>query len=334
MKETRLTGSVVNLNRRRFSFGLPLLAAGATLSQKALAAKPAPGGKAPVVTRYRTNSVDGIKIFYREAGPKDAPVMLLLHGFPTSSHMFRNLVPELADRYHVIAPDYPGYGQSDMPDRSTFAYTFDRYGELVDGLLGQLGVKRFAMYVMDYGAPVGWRLALKHPERVSALIVQNGNAYDEGLKEFWDPIKAYWADHSERHREALYKLVAPETTIFQYTDGVSDLTRIAPENWVYDQVFLDRPGNRDIQMDLFYDYRTNVPLYPKVQAYFREHQPPTLIVWGKNDKIFPADGAYPYKRDLRDLEFHLIDTGHFALEDKADEMVPLIREFLDRKITS
>jgi len=227
MKETRVTGSVVNLNRRRFSFGLPLLAASAALSKEALAAKPAPSGKAPVVTRYRTNSVDGIKIFYREAGPKDAPVVLLLHGFPTSSHMFRNLVPELADRYHVIAPDYPGFGQSDMPDRSTFAYTFDRYGELVDGLLGQLGVKRFAMYVMDYGAPVGWRLALKHPERVSALIVQNGNAYDEGLKEFWDPIKAYWADHSEEHREALYKLVAPETTIFQYTDGVSDLTLLS-----------------------------------------------------------------------------------------------------------
>jgi pimeloyl-ACP methyl ester carboxylesterase len=332
MKEARPTRPAVNLDRRRLSLGLPLLAAGAALPRQALAAKPAPHGKAPVVTHHRTSSVDGIKIFYREAGPKDAPVVLLLHGFPTSSHMFRNLIPELADRYHVIAPDYPGYGQSDMPDRSTFAYTFDRYGELVDGLLDQLGVKRFAMYVMDYGAPVGWRLALKHPERISALIVQNGNAYNEGLKEFWDPIKAYWTDHSEEHRKALYKLVALETTIFQYTDGVSDLTRIAPDNWVYDQVFLDRPGNRDIQMDLFYDYRTNLPLYPKVQAYFREHQPPTLIVWGKNDKIFPADGAYPYKNDLRDLEFHLIDTGHFALEDKADEMVPLIRDFLDRKI--
>jgi pimeloyl-ACP methyl ester carboxylesterase len=334
MKEARPTRPAVNLDRRRLSLGLPLLAAGAALPRQALAAKPAPHGKAPVVTHHRTSSVDGIKIFYREAGPKDAPVVLLLHGFPTSSHMFRNLIPELADRYHVIAPDYPGYGQSDMPDRSTFAYTFDRYGELVDGLLDQLGVKRFAMYVMDYGAPVGWRLALKHPERISALIVQNGNAYNEGLKEFWDPIKAYWADHSEEHRKALYKLVALETTIFQYTDGVSDLTRIAPDNWVYDQVFLDRPGNRDIQMDLFYDYRTNLPLYSKVQAYFREHQPPTLIVWGKNDKIFPADGAYPYKNDLRDLEFHLIDTGHFALEDKADEMVPLIRDFLGRKIAS
>src|SRR5215510_1940001 len=294
MKETRLTGSVVNLNRRHFSFGLPMLAAGAALSKEVLAAKPAPSGKAPVVTRYRTNSVDGIKIFYREAGPKDAPVVLLLHGFPTSSHMFRNLVPELADRYHVIAPDYPGYGQSDMPDRSTFAYTFDRYGELVDGLLGQLGVKRYAMYVMDYGAPVGWRLALKHPERVSALIVQNGNAYDEGLKEFWDPIKAYWSDPSQEHRKALYVLVAPETTKFQYTDGVADVSRVDPDNWVHDQALLDRPGNAEIQMDLFYDYRSNLPLYPQVQAYFRKHQPPTLIVWGKNDKIFPADGAYPY----------------------------------------
>ena len=258
--------------------------------------------------------------------------MLLLHGFPTSSHMFRNLIPALADRYHVIAPDYPGYGQSDMPDRAKFAYTFDRFAELVDGLLDQLGVKRYAMYVMDYGAPVGWRLALKHPERITRLIVQNGNAYEEGLKEFWDPIKAYWSDGSQAHREALHVLVTPETTKFQYTDGVADLSRIAPDNWVHDQALLDRPGNAEIQMDLFYDYRTNLPLYPAVQAYFREHQPPTLIVWGKNDKIFPADGAHPYKRDLPEVEFHLIDTGHFALEDKADEIVPLIRDFLGRKL--
>src|SRR6185295_11218224 len=181
-----------------------------------------------------------------------------------------------------------------------------------------------------YGAPVGWRLALKHPERVTGLIVQNGNAYDEGLKEFWDPIKAYWSDGSDAHRRALYALVAPETTKFQYTDGVADVSRIDPDNWVHDQALLDRPGNAEIQMDLFYDYRTNLPLYPAVQAYFRKHRPPTLLVWGKNDKIFPADGAHPYKRDLPDVEFHLIDTGHFALEDKADEMVPLIRDFLDR----
>jgi pimeloyl-ACP methyl ester carboxylesterase len=284
------------------------------------------------VTHHLTARIDGVNIFYREAGPVDAPVVLMLHGFPTSSHMFRNLIPALADLYHMIAPDYPGYGQSDAPDHNKFAYTFDRCGELVDGLLDQLGVKRYAMYVMDYGAPVGWRLALKHPERITGLIVQNGNAYVEGLKEFWDPIKAYWADHSGAHRQALKVLVTPETTKFQYTDGVADVTRVSPDNWVHDQALLDRPGNADIQLDMLYDYRTNLPLYPAVQAYFRKHLPPTIIVWGKNDKIFPADGAHPYKRDLPDVEFHLIDTGHFALEDKADEIVPLIRDFLNRKV--
>ena len=334
MKAVDFVDTPIALNRRRFSFGLPLLAVGVAYVGELPAAKAASGDKAPIVTHYRTRTVDGIKIFYREAGAASAPAILLLHGFPTSSHMFRNLIPELADRYHVIAPDYPGYGQSDMPDRATFSYTFDRFGELVGALLDQIGVKRYAMYVMDYGAPVGWRLALKHPERITALIVQNGNAYDEGLKGFWDPIKAYWSDHSEEHRKALYVLVAPETTKFQYTDGVSDVSRIDPDNWVHDQALLDRPGNAEIQMDIFYDYRTNLPLYPAVQAYFRKHQPPTLIVWGKNDKIFPADGAHPYKRDLPKVEFHLIDTGHFALEDKADEMVPLIRDFLNRKISS
>lgn len=284
------------------------------------------------VTHYRTMEVDGLNIFYRESGPDRAPVVLLLHGFPTSSHMFRNLIPALADSYRVIAVDYPGFGQSDMPDRSEFASTFDRFAELVEGLLDRLGVMRYAMYVMDYGAPVGWRLAVKHPERVTGLIIQNGNAYDEGLKEFWDPIKAYWSDGSEEHRRALNTLVAPETTKFQYTDGVADLSRISPDNWVHDQALLDRPGNADIQLDIFYDYRTNLPLYPAVQAYFREHQPPALIVWGKNDKIFPPDGAHPYKRDLPDVEFHLLDTGHFALEDKADEIAPLMRDFLARRV--
>src|SRR5688572_4683944 len=250
--------------------------------------------------RYKTKLVDGVKVFYREAGPADGPVVLLLHGFPTSSHMFRNLIPTLADRYHVIAPDYPGYGQSDAPDHRKFAYTFARYAELVDLLMGQIGAKSYAMYVMDYGAPVGWRLALKHPERITGLIVQNGNAYDEGLKEFWDPIKAYWADHSEPHRQALNVLVTLETTRFQYTDGVADVSRVAPDNWVHDQALLDRPGNADIQLDILHDYRTNLPLYPAVQAYFRKYQPPTLIVWGKNDFIFPAEGAHPYKRDLQD----------------------------------
>jgi pimeloyl-ACP methyl ester carboxylesterase len=284
------------------------------------------------VTHYRTAKIEGVDVFYREAGPADAPVVLLLHGFPTSSHMFRNLIPQLASRYHVIAPDYPGFGQSAAPDHKKFAYTFAHYADLMDGLLGQLNAKSYAMYVMDYGAPVGYRLALKHPERVSALIVQNGNAYEEGLKKFWDPIKTYWADGSPAHRKALEFLVKPETTKFQYTDGMSDVSRIDPDNILHDQTLLDRPGNMEIQLDLFHDYGSNVPLYPKFQAFFRERKPPTLIVWGKNDLIFPADGAAPYLRDLPDAELHLIDTGHFALEDKADEMVPLIRSFLERKL--
>lgn len=286
------------------------------------------------VTYYRTAKVEDVTVFYREAGPAGAPVVLLLHGFPTSSHMFRNLIPLLADRYRVIAPDYPGFGGSDAPDHRTFAYTFAHYADLVDGLLSQLGADRYAMYVMDYGAPVGYRLALKHPERVSALIVQNGNAYEEGLKAFWDPIKAYWREDTPERRNALAFLVAPETTKFQYVDGVADVTRIDPDNWLHDQVLLDRPGNKDIQLDLFRDYGTNVPLYPQFQAFFRAHKPPTLIVWGRNDTIFPADGAHPYLRDLPDAELHLLDTGHFALEDKLDVMAPMIRDFLGRFLGS
>lgn len=283
-------------------------------------------------THYRTATVDGVEIFYREAGSPGRPALVLLHGFPTSSHMFRNLIPLLADKYHLIAPDYPGFGRSAAPDHKSFTYSFARYADLMDGLLQQLRVPRYAMYVMDYGAPVGYRLALKHPERVSALIVQNGNAYEEGLKAFWNPIKRYWADGSQANREALYGLVSPETTKFQYVDGVRDVSRIDPDNWTHDQALLDRPGNRDIQLDLFRDYGSNVPLYPRFQAYFRQYQPPTLIVWGKNDTIFPADGAAPYLRDLPKAELHMLDTGHFALEDRLDEMAPLIRDFLDRTI--
>ena len=297
----------------------------------AYAAEAAPGVAVPV-THYRTASVDGVEVFYREAGPANGPVVLLLHGFPTSSHMFRNLIPALADRYHVIAPDYPGYGQSAMPDHTLFSYTFAHYATLVDGLMGQLGAQRYAMYLMDYGAPVGFRLALKHPERVSAMIIQNGNAYDEGLREFWDPIKAYWAEDTPARRAALNVLMQPATTKFQYTDGVRDLSRIDPDNWGHDQALLDRPGNLDIQLDLFRDYGTNVTLYPDFQAFFRARRPPTLIVWGANDKIFPAEGAHPFKRDLPDAELHLLDTGHFALEDKLDVMAPLIHDFLDRKL--
>ena len=285
-----------------------------------------------VTTYYRTATIDGVDLFYREAGPPDGPAVLLLHGFPTSSHMFRDLIPLLSDRYHVIAPDYPGFGQSAAPDRGRFAYTFANYAALMDRLLARLRIGRYAMYVMDYGAPVGYRLALKHPGRVTALVVQNGNAYEEGLGEFWNPIKAYWADGSEAHRLALHFLVAPETTKFQYIDGVSDVSRISPDNWLHDQTLLDRPGNRDIQLDLFHDYGTNVPMYPEFQAFFREHRPPTLIAWGRNDKIFPAAGATPYLRDLPHAELHLLDTGHFALEDKLDVMAPMIRDFLDREL--
>lgn len=287
---------------------------------------------APVVIHYRTEIIDGVKVFYRQAGPTDGPVVLLLHGFPTSSHMFRNLIPYLADKYRVIAPDYPGFGQSDAPDRTQFTYSFAHYAEIIDTLAQRLGAKSYALYLMDFGAPVGYRLALKHPERVSALIVQNGNAYEEGLGDAWGTIKAYWAAGTPETRQALAGLFSPEFTQFQYTDGMSDPARISPDNWVHDQALLDRPGNREIQMDLFYDYRTNVSLYPQFQQFFRDRKPPTIIVWGKNDKIFPAEAAYPYRRDLPDAEFHLLNSGHFALEDRLDEMAPLIHGFLDRKV--
>lgn len=287
---------------------------------------------APVTVHYRTAAVDGVNMFYREAGPKNGPVVLLLHGFPTSSHMFRNLIPLLADRYRVIAPDYPGFGYSDAPDHKTFTYSFAHYADMVDDLLGQINATSYAIYVMDYGAPVGYRLALKHPERVTGLIVQNGNAYEEGLKAFWDPIKAYWASGSDKDRQIQAGLLTLDATKFQYTDGVRDVSRISPDNWLQDQALLDRPGNNDIQLDLFYDYRTNVPLYPQFQKFFRDRQPPTLIVWGKNDVIFPEEGAHPYLKDLPDAELHILDTGHFALEDKLDEIAPLMNDFLDRNL--
>jgi pimeloyl-ACP methyl ester carboxylesterase len=298
----------------------------------AVSADPAHARQDSAVTRHRTTKVDGVDIFYREAGPKDAPVVLLLHGFPTSSRMYRNLIPVLAERYRVIAPDYPGFGQSGTPDRARFDYRFARFAELIDGLLRQLHVTRYALYVQDYGAPVGYRLALKHPERVSALVVQNGNAYDEGLREFWKPIKAYWADGSQRNRDALRAGLTLAATKSQYVDGVRDPSRIDPDNWVHDQALLDRPGIDEIMLDLFKDYGSNVALYPRFQELFRTHRPPTLIVWGKNDAIFPAEGARPYLRDLPDAELHLLDTGHFALEDKGDEIAALMLQFLDRKV--
>lgn len=282
-------------------------------------------------TMHKTIKVDGLDIFYREAGPADAPVVLLLHGFPTSSHMFRNLIPALSDRYHVIAPDYPGYGQSSMPSVTEFKYTFDNLTNVVEAFTEELNLKSYSLYLMDYGAPVGFRLAAKHPERVRSLIIQNGNAYEEGLREFWAPFKTYWKDSSDKNAEALRKLLTLEATKWQYTHGTRQVETISPDNWLVDQTQLDRPGNKEIQLALFASYASNPPLYPKWQEYFRKHQPPTLIVWGKNDLIFPADGAEPYRRDLKNLEFHLIDTGHFALEEEGRQISSLIRGFLAKQ---
>ena len=283
---------------------------------------------------YGTARVDNVDIFYREAGARNAPVILLLHGFPTSSNMFRNLIPRLAKTFRVIAPDYPGYGQSSMPDHKSFEYSFSNLAKVVDHFAESLGLTKYSLYVMDYGAPIGYRLALLHPERIQALIVQNGNAYEEGLLEFWDPIKRYWADPTPENRAALHYLVDPKSTRWQYETGVADPSLLDPTTWLVDQVGLDRPGNRDIQMDLMLSYGTNVPLYPEFQAFFRKYQPPTLIVWGENDPIFPAAGAPPYARDLKNLETHMLNTGHFALETHGGEIGERIEGFLLKHLQS
>jgi pimeloyl-ACP methyl ester carboxylesterase len=279
---------------------------------------------------YGTAKIDNLDILYRDAGPKDAPVILLLHGFPTSSNMFRNLIPRLSQSFRVIAPDYPGFGMSSMPDHKKFAYTFENLMNVVDGLIHQLDLKKYSMYVMDYGAPIGYRLALRHPERVQALIIQNGNAYDEGLLAFWDPIKKYWNEPTQENRQAIHFLTEPKATKWQYENGVSDTSLLDPTTWTLDQLGMDRPGNDEIQLDLFYDYRTNVPLYPAFQEFFRKYQPPTLIVWGKNDFIFPAEGAPPYSRDLKNIETHMLDTGHFVLETHCAEVAERIPAFLKK----
>ncbi len=281
---------------------------------------------------HRTIKVDGLDIFYREAGPKDAPTILLLHGFPTSSHMFRNLIPALAEKYHVVAPDYPGFGASSAPTVKEFDYTFDNLANVIEKFTEKVGLKKYSIYLMDYGAPVGFRLAVKHPERVEALIVQNGNAYDEGIdNDFWKPIKAYWKDRSKEKGDGLRSLLTFDATKWQYTTGVRNLATISPDTWGHVQPLLDRPGNQEIQLALFFSYGSNPPLYPQWQAYLRKHQPPTLIVWGKNDPIFPAAGAIPYKRDLKRLEFHLLDTGHFALEEDGAVIATLIGDFLGKQ---
>lgn len=284
---------------------------------------------------HKTVKIGDLDIFYREAGPKDAPAILLLHGFPTSSQMFRNLIPALADKYRVVAPDYPGYGHSSMPTHDKFDYTFDNLAKVIDEFTEKVGLTRYALYVQDYGAPIGYRLASGHPDRITAIVVQNGNAYDEGIdNEFWKPIKAYWKEpKSKEKRDAIRNLLSYEATKWQYTTGVKDPESVSPDGAAHDQFLLDRKGNDEIQLDLFLSYGSNPPLYPKWQEYFRKHQPPTLIVWGKNDPIFPAAGAFPYQRDLKRLEFHLLDTGHFALEEDGAEIARLIREFLGKQRT-
>ncbi len=305
--------------------------------------------------KYRTIEIDGLEIFYREAGNPENPTLLLLHGFPTSSHMFRNLIPALADEYHVIAPDYPGYGYSSMPSVDEFEYSFDNFARIVEQFIDEKGLDKYSLYLMDYGAPVGFRIAAKHPERIETLIIQNGNVYDEGIdNNFWEPIQEYWKNRTAVNKgldndwwknvktayekpnmtndEALRFLVTLGATQWQYTNGVRDAAAISPDTWGHVQPLLDREGNEEIQLQMFYSYGSNPPLYPEWQAYLREHQPATLIVWGKNDEIFPAAGAHPYKRDLKNLEFHLLDTGHFALEEDGDVIADFIRSFLRREL--
>jgi len=307
-------------------------------------------------TQYKTVTIDGQDIFYREAGNPSNPTILLLHGFPTSSHMFRKLIPALSDRFHLIAPDYPGYGYSSMPNVDEFDYSFDNLANIVDKFISKIGLDHYSLYLMDYGAPIGFRIATQHPEQIDSLIIQNGNAYVEGIdNNFWQPIQAYWKDRDAVNQgldndwwknvkqaynkpnmtndEALRFLLTEGATKWQYTNGVRNVESISPDTWDHVQPLLDRQGNNDIQLQLFYSYGSNPPLYPQWQAYLREYQPATLIVWGKNDEIFPAAGAYPYQRDLKNLEFHLLDTGHFALEEDGQVIADTMRTFLDKNVT-
>ena len=283
---------------------------------------------------YKHVVVDGNRIFYREAGPRTAPAILLLHGFPTSSHMFRNLIPALADRYHVVAPDLPGFGFSDSPNHKQFRYTFENLTKAIDIFTESVGLERFAIYVFDYGAPVGFRLALARPERITAIISQNGNAYVEGLSQGWNPIQKYWKEPTPENRGALRDFLKPEATKWQYVHGVQDESQVAPESYELDSALLARPGNDEIQLDLFLDYASNVALYPKFQEYFRIKHPSLLAVWGKNDPFFLPPGAEAFKRDNPNAEVHFYDTGHFALETHHQEIAGAIRDFLGRKLAS
>lgn len=280
------------------------------------------------MTNFQHATVNGLKMFYREAGSKDSPTLVLLHGFPSSSHMFRDLIPKLAEKFHVIAPDYIGFGYSDAPDAAKFDYTFDNLAAHVEELLfGVLGLKRFSIYVQDYGAPVGYRIASKHPDAIESIVVQNGNAYVEGIGAAFDPMKPFWVNRNAETEKPVRGLLTKETTIFQYTHGVKDVSRISPDSYTVDQHFLDRPGNDAIQLDLLYNYQSNVALYDGWHEYFRNRQPKMLIVWGKNDPFFTVEGAQAYLRDIPNAEIHLLDTGHFALEDSSDFIAQRIIQF-------
>jgi pimeloyl-ACP methyl ester carboxylesterase len=277
---------------------------------------------------YRTADVNGLSVFYREAGPADAPTLLLLHGFPSSSHMFRDLIPLLADDFHLVAPDLPSFGKSDMPKPDAFDYTFDHLASVIDHFTEVLGLNRFAIYVFDYGAPVGFRIAARHPERITAIVTQNGNAYTDGLSDGWAPVQAYWKDPSPANREAVRTMVQPETTIWQYTHGVPDETRVSPDGYGLDNYYLARPGADEIQLDLLLNYASNIDRYPAWQEYFRASQPPLLAIWGSNDPFFIPPGAEAFKRDIPAADVRFVPTGHFALETHADEIADAIIDFL------
>jgi pimeloyl-ACP methyl ester carboxylesterase len=282
---------------------------------------------------YRSAKVNGINLFYRDAGPENAPAIVLLHGFPSSSHMFRNLIPALATRYHVIAPDYPGFGYSEAPAADKFAYTFENLAGIVNSFLEQKGIAQYSIYIQDYGSPVGFRLATAHPERVQAIISQNGNAYEEGLSAFWSEyLTPYWKERNAGTEEKVRGLLSLEATKMQYLTGVRNAEQISPDAWLHDQALLDRAGNQEIQMDLFFDYRKNLPLYPAWHEYLRTKRPPVLLVWGKNDQIFIEPGARAFLRDQPDAELHLLDTGHFALEEDAETIGNLMLDFLLRNV--
>jgi pimeloyl-ACP methyl ester carboxylesterase len=285
-----------------------------------------------MTVRFETVDVDGLKVFYRSAGDASTPVVLLLHGFPTASHMFRDLIPELASKYHVVAPDLPGFGMTEQPARDAFAYTFSNITKVISRFTELLGLKQFAIYVFDYGAPVGFRLALAHPDRITAIVSQNGNTYLEGVSNAFAPAQAYWNEPTQANRDALRSFLAPQTTLFQYTHGVSDPALVSPDGRNLDDFYLARPGNDEIQLDLLGDYKTNVALYGDIQAYLRDKLPPVLAIWGKNDPFFVPPGAEAFKRDVPDAEVRFVDSGHFALETHAREIGAAMRDFLAKHL--